>query len=233
MVFRVTALRTCGFRVTASCPTASRLTFGTALWGAGPQHRPRTRDRGRSCLVPHRRGEVVPKGGQPTCGPLTVAAHIARPLWGTMLKRLSAPIAALSVAAIVVASAGTGAVAQRLIGSKDVADNSLTGKDVKNSSLTSKDVKDGSLTAADISGGLPGGATGPAGPQGAQGPKGGHGGSRTSRAPRGDTGPAGSRSPIHIVRWNVVFTANGAGAGGNFQTVVATSSAAASPSTAR
>ncbi|WP_457189276.1 hypothetical protein [Nocardioides sp. P5_E3] len=136
-----------------------------------------------------------------------------------MFKRLSVPLAALSLAAVVVASAGTGAVAQRLIGTKDVADNSLTGKDIKNSTLTSKDVKDGSLTAADISGGLPtgpAGASGPAGPQGAKGDAGATG----SQGPKGDVGPAGG-GPDEVLRWDVAFTSDGTGSRG--QTVIATS----------
>ena len=135
-----------------------------------------------------------------------------------MLKRLSAPIAALSLTAVVIASAGTGAVAQRLIGSKDVADDSLTGKDIKNSSLTGKDVKDGSLTAADIVGGLPAGigATGPQGPKGDTGATGPPG-------PKGEPGPAGFSEPIEVLRWDVTFTRNGAGEGA-YSTTLDTSS---------
>lgn len=138
-----------------------------------------------------------------------------------MLQRLTTPIAALSLAVIVVASAGTGAVAQRLIGSKDVADNSLTSKDIKNSTLTGKDVKDGSLTAADIGGGAPQGATGPAGPSGpagAQGPKG-DTGPVGPQGSKGDVGPEGG-APDEVLRWDVAFTQNGAGAGGDYRGVV-------------
>lgn len=147
-----------------------------------------------------------------------------------MFKRLSAPLAAISIAAVVVASVGTGAVAQRLIGSKDVADNSLSSKDIKNSSLQGKDVKDGSLTAADLKGGLPAGAIGPAGPQGPkgdtgatgpQGPKGDTGATGAQGA-KGDRGPAGTGAPDEVLRWNVVYTSNGAGTSG--EVVVATSS---------
>lgn len=135
-----------------------------------------------------------------------------------MLKRLSAPIATLSLAAVVVASAGTGAVAQRLIGSKDVADNSLTGKDLKNSTVTGQDVKDGSLTAADIAGGLPAG-TGAGGPQGPKGDTGATG----PQGPKGDPGPASSGGPVEILRWDVTFTSTGAGAG-EWSTLIDTSS---------
>ena len=110
-----------------------------------------------------------------------------------MNRRLSVPIAAVSLVAVVVASAGTGAVAQRLIGSKDVADNSLTSKDIKNRTLTGKDVKDGSLTTADVAGLSAG--TGATGPQG----------------PKGETGPVGSGGAVETLRWDVVFTSNGAG----------------------
>ena len=45
------------------------------------------------------------------------------------------------------------------------------------------------------------------------------------QGPKGDTGPAGSGSPDDIVRWDVVFTSNGAGAGADYRgTIVATSS---------
>lgn len=139
-----------------------------------------------------------------------------------MLKRMSTPFAALALAGVVVASASTGAVAQRLIGSKDVADNSLTGKDVKDSSLTSKDVKNGSLTAADIMGGLPAGVAGPAGPagpQGVQGPVGATG----ARGPQGEPGPAGG-GPDEVLGWNATFTSNGSKANGSQFLTVATSS---------
>lgn len=129
-----------------------------------------------------------------------------------MFKRLSAPLVALSLAAIVMASAGTGAVAQRLIGSKDVADSSLLGTDVKNGTLTGKDVKDGSLTASDIGGGLPIGATGPAGPAGSQGTKG-DTGATGSQGPRGEVGPAGG-GPDEVLRWDVAFTSDGTGTSG-------------------
>ena len=55
-----------------------------------------------------------------------------------VFQRLSAPLAAISIVAVVVVSAGTGAVAQRLIGSKDVADNSLSGKDIKKAALRAR-----------------------------------------------------------------------------------------------
>ena len=118
-----------------------------------------------------------------------------------MNRRLSVPIAAVSLVAVVVASAGTGAVAQRLIGSKDVADNSLTSKDIKNRTLTGKDVKDGSLTTADVAGLSAG--TGATGPQG----------------PKGETGPVGSGGPVETLRWDVVFTSNGAGEGMDTTTI--------------
>ena len=114
-----------------------------------------------------------------------------------MPKRISAPIAALLLASVIVASAGTGAVAQRLIGSKDVADNSLMGKDVKNSSLTGQDVKDGSLTAADLRDGMPFGAQGPAGPAGAPGPAGPAG----PQGPKGEPGANGVGAPDEVLRW--------------------------------
>ena len=118
-----------------------------------------------------------------------------------MNRRLSVPIAAVSLVAVVVTSAGTGAVAQRLIGSKDVADNSLTSKDIKNRTLTGKDVKDGSLTTADVAGLSAG--TGATGPQG----------------PKGETGPVGSGGPVETLRWDVVFTSNGAGEGMDTTTI--------------
>lgn len=124
-----------------------------------------------------------------------------------MFRQLSAPVVALAVAAVMVASAGTGAVAQRLIGSKDVADNSLTSKDVKNSTLTGQDVKDGSLTTADVAGLSAGtGAVGPQGPKGDTGATG-------PQGPKGDPGQAGSGGAIEVLRWDVAFTSNGAGAG--------------------
>lgn len=116
---------------------------------------------------------------------------------GRHMARFSTPIAGLALATVVVASAGTGAVAQRLIGSKDVANNSLTGKDVKDRSLTGKDVKDGSLSVADI-GGFPSGTPGPTGAQGPQGPK-------------GDSGPAGPAGPTarDTYRLKTKFVADG------------------------
>ena len=136
-----------------------------------------------------------------------------------MIKRQpGALLATLALAAVVVASAGTGAVAQRLVGSKDVADNSLTSKDVKNSSLTGKDVKDGSLTPADLSG-LPTATTGVAG---APGPKG-DTGAAGPQGPRGETGqagPAGEAGADETVRWNVTHTSDGVARG---YSVVATS----------
>ena len=117
-----------------------------------------------------------------------------------MLQRLARPITALSLAVIVVASAGTGAVGQRLVSSKDVADNSLTGKDIKQGSLTGKDVKDGSLTVADFGGDVPSsavGATGPQGPMGPAGPPGAAGapGSFGEPGPGGPQGEVGARGP--------------------------------------
>ena len=130
-----------------------------------------------------------------------------------MNRRLSVPIAAVSLVAVVVTSAGTGAVAQRLIGSKDVADNSLTSKDIKNRTLTGKDVKDGSLTTADVAGLSAGtGATGPQGPKGETGATG-------PQGPKGETGPVGSGGPVETLRWDVVFTSNGAGEGMDTTTI--------------
>lgn len=127
------------------------------------------------------------------------------------MTRLTMPAAAVALATVIVASAGTGAVAQRLIGSKDVADNSLTGKDVKNSSLSGKDIKDGSLTAADLGGLGVAGPVGPAGPAGPAGPKGDQGapGPTGAPGPKGDTGPAGKAVPDEVVQWSVTYTSDG------------------------
>lgn len=140
-----------------------------------------------------------------------------------MFKSLGAPLSALAIAALVVTSAGSGAVAQRLIGSKDVADNSLTGKDVKDSSLTGADIKKDSLTAANIKGGLPAGVAGPMGPAGAPGPPGPKG-EQGVAGPQGPVGPAGANGPDAIRSWNVHFTADGSnGRAGNDLSLLAVS----------
>jgi hypothetical protein len=138
-----------------------------------------------------------------------------------VFTRSSRALALTAIAGLMVASAGSGAVAQRLIGSKDIADNSILGKDIKNSTITSKDVKDGSLTALDFNGPV----TGTQGPAGPQGPKGdpGAAGATGPQGPKGERGATGPGGADETLRWNVAFTSNGTGAG-SYPHVVATSS---------
>lgn len=154
-----------------------------------------------------------------------------------MMKRALTPLTALGAAVILVATAGTGAAAQRLIGSKDIADGSLLGKDIKNSSVTSKDVKDGSLTPSDFSTAVTGvpGPVGPQGATGAQGPKGDQGaaglqgpkgdtGAGGPQGPKGEPGPAGTNAPDEILRWHAAFTSDGTSGNAANLATVATSS---------
>jgi hypothetical protein len=121
-----------------------------------------------------------------------------------VFTRTSRALALTAIAGLMVASAGSGAVAQRLIGSKDIADNSILGKDIKNSTITSKDVKDGSLTATDFTGQIAGvaGPQGPAGPQGTTGPQG-------PKGDQGPAGPAGTATNAQVFSLSMQFTADG------------------------
>lgn len=65
------------------------------------------------------------------------------------------PSLAVSIAALVVASAGTATAASVIITkSSQVKANSLNGSDIKNSSLTGLDIKNGSIKAGDLASGV-------------------------------------------------------------------------------
>jgi len=87
------------------------------------------------------------------------------------------PSLLVSVAAVVLASAG-GAAATSLI----------TGGDVRDESLSGADIRDGSLTRADLAVQARSSARGPRGPRGRRGPR----GFRGVQGPAGPAGPAGA-----------------------------------------
>lgn len=80
------------------------------------------------------------------------------------LRAHMTPSLIVAVAAVVLASAGTGVAQRALIDSRDVRNNSLTGQDIRNRSLTQADFR--ALVAG------PRGPQGPAGLTGPQGPAG-------------------------------------------------------------
>lgn len=68
------------------------------------------------------------------------------------------PSLAVSIAALVIASAGTATAASVLItSSSQVKANSLNGTDIQNGSLTGVDIKNGSINAGDLASGVLGG----------------------------------------------------------------------------
>ena len=141
------------------------------------------------------------------------------------MKLPSAPFSrsGLTVAAVAIAFAfggGGAAVAAGLITSADIKDGTITGKDVKNGSVKKKDL------SGDFTG--PQGPAGPTGPQGAAGAQGQAGptGATGPQGPKGDIGPAGSAAPDEVLRWNVVFTSNGAGARGQVTVAISSESVA-------
>ena len=89
-----------------------------------------------------------------------------------MSLRKPSPALFVSIAALVVATAGTSYAAAQY-GSEDIRNNSLTGRDIANDSVQSKDIQDGTLRTRDFRDGvLTAGPAGPAGETGPQGPAG-------------------------------------------------------------